>query len=214
MKLASILKQTELFKELTLDHREVIAEKGEVIWQEKGDILFYENEPGDAFYCLINGHIQLYKSNPEGKELIVRLINPGEIFGEVILFELNDYPVTAKALEECQICRIQKEGFLELLSEVTMRNEFISVLMKKQRYLANRIYYLASLDVEERFFSFFEEKFGREEHNVITMSKKDIASAIGTIPETFSRLVNRLKRDEKIKWIGPCLQILWDKTGY
>ena len=72
---------------------------------------------------------------------------------------------------------------------------------------ADRILYLTGHDVEERFFLFLQEQFGRLESYRIPLSKKDIAAAIGTIPETFSRLLLRLRNEKKIHWEGETHQL-------
>ena len=74
--------------------------------------------------------------------------------------------------------------------------------MKLKSTLANQIKYLTAHETEERLFNFLEEQFGRIETFNPSMSKKDIASAIGTTPETFSRLLLRLKSENKLDWIG------------
>jgi CRP-like cAMP-binding protein len=86
--------------------------------------------------------------------------------------------------------------------------------MRKQRYLADRILYLTGHDVEERFFLFLGEQFGRRDKYRIRLSKKDIAAAIGTIPETLSRLLLRLREEEKIRWEGENLDLaegFWER---
>ncbi len=82
------------------------------------------------------------------------------------------------------------------------RNDFFAVMMRKVRYLTNQIGYLRSYDVEERLFLFLEEQYGRSSKIIPQVSKKEIASAIGTKPETLSRLFVRLKGEGKLHWEG------------
>ena len=79
--------------------------------------------------------------------------------------------------------------------------------MRKQRYLAERVRHLISCDVEERFFLFLEQQYGRREQYSIALSKRDFAAAIGTIPETFSRLLLRLREQGRIRWEGRTLTL-------
>ena len=72
--------------------------------------------------------------------------------------------------------------------------------MKKQRHLTDRILNLTLHDVEDRFFLFLQEQYGRREVYNITLSKKDIAAAIFTNPETFSRLLQRLRHNNILVW--------------
>lgn len=94
---------------------------------------------------------------------------------------------------------IPKSQFSLLLCDELMRNDFISMLMRKQRYLAERIKFLTMHDVEDRFFMFLAEHYGNSEKVRLNISKKDIAAAIGTTPETYSRLITRLTNEGRIE---------------
>ena len=72
-------------------------------------------------------------------------------------------------------------------------------------------------DVEERFFRFLNEHYGRKNSYTISISKKDLAAAIGTIPETFSRLIQRLTRRGILRWEGNSLEIpgdFWENQDF
>ena len=89
-----------------------------------------------------------------------------------------------------------KRLFSKLLHDERFRNDFISMLMKKQRYLINKIRDITTLDVEERFIRFLEEQYGRKQEYRILIPKKNIALAIGTTSETFSRILAGWKKKE------------------
>ena len=177
---------------------------------EKRKLIFMEGDEGHSLYILAQGGVQLYKTAADGREIVIKTVKSGEIFGEVVLFEENKYPVSAVSLEKSLLLRLPKQQIDCLLISDSFRRDFIGMLMRKQRYLADRILYLAGHDVEERFFYFLEEQYGRKEEYRIPMSKKDIAAAIGTIPETFSRLLLRLKQEQKLRWEGENLYLAED----
>jgi len=174
---------------------------------EKRELLFMEGSEGKAVYLLTAGSIQLVKTNLDGKETVIKTVKEGELFAEVILFEKPRYPVTAIARTDVEVIELPRAGFLNLLDEESFRNEFMAMLMAKQRYLAERIQQLTSMDVEERFREFLREHYG--EQNTITpeLSKKDIASAIGATPETFSRLLQKLEKRGDFRWKGKSIHL-------
>jgi CRP-like cAMP-binding protein len=174
---------------------------------EKRRILFQEDQEGDSLYILAEGAVQLYKSAEDGREVVLRTLKPGEIFGEVVLFEARRYPASAVALAPCVLLRLTRLQVDCLLADERFRADFIAMLMRKQRYLAERILYLTTRDVEDRFFDFLTEQYGRREAYRIPLSKKDVAAAIGTVPETFSRLLLRLKEEGKGSWEGERLAL-------
>lgn len=180
---------------------------------KKRDILFMEEEKGGAVYLLVSGDIQLVKTSFEGKETVIKTVKQGELFAEVILFEKPRYPVTAIARTEAEVIELPRAGFLKLLDEAEFRNDFMAMLMAKQRYLAERIQQLTSMDVEERFVEFLRDHYGEKKTITPGLSKKDIASAIGATPETFSRLLQKLEKRGGFKWDGKVIRTepdFWD----
>ena len=200
MKLENELKNTELFSNLggiSLARLSAGCTKKTV---ETGRFIFHEGDEGNNFFLLVSGKARVYKNSRDGKEVTVKIISPGEIFGEVILFENSIYPANCTAVETSDVLSISKKTFLDLLSDSTFAADFFGILIGKMRYLNERILYLSALDVEERFFSFIRSNYGIHDSYTISLIKKDIASAIGTIPETFSRMLARLKKSGLARW--------------
>lgn len=184
---------------------------------QKGEILFQEGQRGYSMYLLAKGNIQLYKNSPRGKEIVIKIIKPGEIFGEVVLFERGLYPVSACAIKKSLIYILPKHQVDCLLMDESFRRDFILMLMKKQRYLADKILYLTAFDVEERLLRFLIEHYGKREEYPITLSKKEVAKAIGTIPETLSRVLLKLKREKLLLWEDKKITLrrgFWDEERY
>ncbi len=202
-----ILSRTNLFENISQRNIAALAEICMPKHCDKRATLFREGEKGSALYILVTGNIQLYKTGPDGREIVIRVIKPGEIFAEVILFEKDCYPVTAVALKTSMVYTIYRKDFTSLLKNEDFARDFFGTLMKKMRYLAQKIQYLSSHDVEDRLFLFLEEQYGALERIVPTISKKDIAMAIGTTPETLSRLLLRLKNEDKLFWEGKKISI-------
>ncbi len=207
MDIAGLLRNADLFKGMNDEFIRKFSSGGHLRGLNKGELLFAEGTRGASFFMLISGGIRLFKTSADGNEIPVRLVNPGEIFAEVILFEIETYPVSAVAVLNTEVFIIERSFFLELLDEKTFRNEFIANIMRKQRYLTERIMYLTTYDVEMRFFRFLVDRYGRQESYRVDMSKKEIAAAIGTIPETLSRLILRLKNSGIIHWEGAQLRV-------
>jgi CRP/FNR family transcriptional regulator len=196
----SYLREIDLFDNFppkTLQSLASICQKKRI---DKKEILFTEGDAGRALYYCIKGYIQLYKSDKQGRETVIKVIQGGELFGEVILFERDQYPVTAKALDQSDLIVIPKSEFYHLLDDIPFRNQFIGVLIKKQRYLVDKIRSLTAIDIEERIYHYLKEQFGTELDVKPQLSKKDVAAAIGTVPETLSRVLLRLKSEGKLSW--------------
>jgi CRP/FNR family transcriptional regulator len=179
----------------------------------KRETVFMEGQVGTAMYLLVSGNIQLLKTNADGKETVIRTLKPGDAFAEIVLQGEGRYPVSAVALSPSEVIEIQRSAVRRLLSDAQFRDDFIGFLMTKLRYMADRVGYLTSCDVEERFFQFIREQYGEQAEVRTTLSKRDIAAAIGTTPETLSRLINRLKQERRLNWSGRTLRLAVN-TGY
>lgn len=204
------LQNTEIFQETGIENIRRIAAICRRYTEPADRMLFFEGDPGRDVFILASGTVRLFKSTHDGREVVMKLIHPGEIFAEVILFEEDTYPVSAVTLGPSEIITIPRQKFIQLLDDAGMRDAFIAGMLKKMRYLTQRIMYLNAYDVEERFFSFIRDNFGEHESYTIPLSRKEIASAIGTIPETFSRLVTRLKKRGILTWDGNTLELAPD----
>lgn len=210
MNVKAYIDNTEFFSGISEKSRELLASICIPKNLEKKQTLFCEGDRGSAFYLVGGGTIALYKGMEDGREVVIKMVGRGEIFGEVVLFEQDSYPVTAVALKPSLVFIIPRIQFTCLLADERFRNDFLKMLMCKQRYLAERIKYLTMHDVEERFFLFLMEHCGASRKIDLPYSKKDIAAAIGTTPETYSRLIARLVKEGKIAVKGKSIEILHD----
>lgn len=199
------LAESSFFKELSRESIKSLAAICSVHDLKKREYLFREGEPGRAIYLLRRGAIQLHKTAPDGNEVVIKIVRPSEVFAEVVLFERENYPVTAMALAPSELVVFPRNDVHALLNTASFRNDFIAMLMKKQRYLAERIVQQQAHDVEGRLLWFLREQFGAQRVVTPSFSKKDIAAAIGTTPETLSRLILKLKKKKILSWSGKTL---------
>ena len=200
-----ILAESTFFKDLSPESLKALAEICTCRELKKRDVLFREGQPGTAIYLLRRGAVQLHKVTPDGNEVVIKIVRPSETFAEVVLFEQERYPVTATALAASDLLVFPRADVLRLLDATGFRNDFLRMLMRKQRYLAERIVQLSAHDTEDRLLWFLNEQFGSEKTVTLAVSKKDVAAAIGTTPETLSRLLQVLKRRKVLTWKGKTL---------
>ncbi|MCX6995528.1 MAG: Crp/Fnr family transcriptional regulator [Kiritimatiellaeota bacterium] len=204
----AILAQASFFQGLSPASREALADVCRPRDLRKHEVLFREDERGSAMYLLAAGHVRLHKTGPDGAEVVIKIIAPGETFAEVVLFEEDRYPVTAVALAASRVFVFLRQDIQHLLGASGFRRDFIGMLMRKQRYLTEKIRQLTVHDVETRFLAFLREQYGLRDVIQTTLSKKDIAAAIGATPETLSRLIQRLRRRKAIIWTGRTIRFV------
>jgi CRP/FNR family transcriptional regulator len=207
MDVLSLVEQSEFFRSISPASRRAIAAICVPRMLRKREMLFMEGETGHSMFLMAQGAVQLFKTSPEGKEVVIKLVRAGEIFGEVVLFEQDRFPVSACALTAAQVFLLPKKQFDCLLEQEGFRRDFVAMLLAKQRYLADQIFRLSALDVEQRFFHFLRDQYGEREEYRIDVTKRDVAAAIDALPETLSRLLLKLRDDGTVQWDGENLRV-------
>lgn len=177
------------------DLRNIIEASGSHAEYKTGESLFFEGEDGNYFFIIISGKVRISRMSEEGKVTVLKVMQSGDSFAEVILFGENKYPATAKALKNTSVLRIEKKSFKKLLRNSEISEAFIFNLIKKLKFLVTKVELFSNAEVSDRFYHFIEAYYGRSEVINLSESKKEIAEEIGTVPETFSRMINKLKKN-------------------
>jgi CRP/FNR family transcriptional regulator, dissimilatory nitrate respiration regulator len=216
MDIYQIIDHAKFFEGISPASKEVLSKHCMPSQRPKQFVLFHESEPGEAMFLLARGRISLHKLSPDGRETVIKVIKPGEVFAEVTLFEKKFYPVTAVALTEVLVFKLLRRDLLEMLRQEDFRNDFIAMLLRKQRYLADKIQQLTSQDVEQRLRAFLIEQYGKREQIQAEINKKQLAAAIGATPETLSRLLQDLKNRKSLIWKQGVITVapsFWKETS-
>ena len=198
---AELLKRCPLFaglKEEDLKRMRAVASLKRV---GKKEILFGEGEEARGFYVILSGKVKLYKISPEGKEQILHVVSAPDAFAEAALFLEGSYPAFAEALAESQLLFFPKKDFVQLIE----RNPQLSInmivsLSQFLRRFASLIEELSLKEVSSRVAKYLidlslksskEEKDPREVE--LDVSKSQLASKLGTISETLSRTLTKMR---------------------
>jgi CRP/FNR family transcriptional regulator len=167
----------------------------------KKEVLFSDGEEAKGFYVILSGKVKLYKISPEGKEQILHVVSAPDAFAEAALFLEGSYPAFAEALSDCQLLFFPKRDFIQLIG----RNPQLSInmIVSLSHYLrrfASLIEELSLKEVSSRIAKYLIDlslksaKEGRSPKEVeLDLSKTQLASKLGTISETFSRTLAKMK---------------------
>ena len=178
--------------------------------KSKKEILFFEGDPGDKVYYLISGVIKLSRINPEGKEAIIHFVHAGELFAEILFFRKGPYPVTATLLEDAVILGISATGMHDLFrTSPDFSLRLVGLFSQRLKYLVNMVEQLVNSDVRHRFLSYLNQ-LCETKGNVFTLPvpKGELATLLGTTPETFSRLLHQLDEEGVLTIRGKRITLL------
>ena len=180
---------------------------------KRGEVIFSEGASLKGVYCLRNGKCKLTKLAPNGKEQIVRFINKGELVGHRSLLSNTVAHLTVTALEEMDVCFIPKKDILELFKKNADFSLKITQSLAQDLDDANSaIANMAQKSVRERLAEsllFFERIFGvdNEGYIAVTLTREEIANAIGTATESTIRLLSEFKKEGLIILSGKRIKL-------
>lgn len=180
---------------------ELLKRCGVVIHASDGKTLFLQNSEAECFYYLVDGQVRLYSIKTDGSELDISCINPGEYFGEVILFSGKQYPVHAECIGETSLLSFSKTRVNRLMqNHIEVAHFLLSLTSSKCRFLSKRLQWFQLHTVNERLLLYLKELYVTQGSNAVTLnaSKQETARFLGTIPATFSRALSRLNADRLI----------------
>lgn len=109
------IKNATLFSWLEEEEQMELARRSEMVSCRRNTRLFFAEEPSDNIYLVKEGRVKLTRANSEGKEVILDILGPGEIFGELALAGEDSRSHNAAALEDALVCIISREDFEDLL---------------------------------------------------------------------------------------------------
>ena len=170
----------------------------------------------DALYVMLSGRAKVFESRPDGREVILAMMGPGDFFGEMAL--LDDLPCSAsvQTLEPCELVRITKADFTRCLAdsfELTMR--IILALVARLRHADRQIESLALMDVYgrvSRVLLELAEPMDGEYAIAKVPSQLDIARMVGASREMVSRVMKELEVSGHIQ-VDRRRIVLLDKLG-
>ena len=208
------LRSCQLFAGLPQPDLENIADATAVKPLEKGDYLFHEGETARGFYVVQRGAVNVHRVNVAGKEQVIRIFRAGESFAEVALATDKGYPADARAVEATQVLLVQKDGILGLLKrqpELALR--MLGSMSSHLRVLIGQLDDLTLKDVETRLANWLVKRCpdpqGEQPVKIeLTMTKRVLASELGTVSETFSRTLAKFRKQKLLAVRGKTITVL------
>jgi CRP-like cAMP-binding protein len=181
----------------------------------KNSMIILEEEYGDLVFVVKTGTIKITRVNDEGKEVILALLGPGEIFGELAILDGEARSANALAQENCQLLAINKEDFLDILKHnFSISYSLMCELAKRLRKSDQQIEALSLSDAEHRIgvsLLNLAEDMGVIRKGKVTIQnlpfQQDIANMAGTSRETVSRVMKILENKDMISKEGHTLVI-------
>lgn len=210
------LKRIDLFRDLSEEELQEVDRISRMITVKKGQPLYLPGDPGTSVFLLKLGRIKISRLSPEGKEFILDLIEPGEIFGELSLVAEGPQEAIAETLEDSLLCIIQRRDFEAILQrkpDLALRvAKFIGL---KRKRIESRLEDLVFKDVPGRLAALLLQlarDYGvLDRRGVllrIKLSQRELANLIGASREVVNQVLSEFRRKRLIDFEGRQIVIL------
>src|SRR5688572_5746271 len=152
----AVLAATPVFKKLSPADRRTVAEAATVKRYQKGETIFEQDTPSDAFYTIASGRVKIFKMLPTGKDMILEVFGKGDPLGAVATYTGKAFPASAVALEETVCVVIPRAAFFRLLEThpSVVRGLLLGMTVRLVE-LTNRLAELSGSRIEPRFARLF-----------------------------------------------------------
>lgn len=193
------LKDLTVFQNLDPEELELLCQNSYAKFYEKGEVIFFENDSVKKLYLLVKGKVKLTMLSAEGKEKVLTILQEGDIFGELSLFDEDPHPLTAEVMDDARLLFIPWNEMEKMIQKrASLAIKIIEALSKKTRLLTSQVRELVFQDAAGRLSSLISrlaDDFGREieEGTVIdlVLTHQEIANLIGSSRVTVTKLINR-----------------------
>lgn len=164
--------------------------------------LFFEGDPPSNLYVIVQGHVALIRHTLEGRDVVLDVMQPGNMVGELAIFEGVPYSSSGKTLDEVTAVVIPRERFHQMLAQYPrMAGAVIFDLTRRVRHLSDLVQSLAIERVERRLARILLRlaRISGEHRDDgllinLPLTRQDLADMAGTTVETAIRTLSRMRR--------------------
>lgn len=166
-----------------------------------GEVLFMEADPSHGIYFVKQGRVKVFKTSPEGKEQVLRIMGSGESFNDVPAFDEGPSPASAQAMEPSVVCLLRTADIIEALRRYpALALGVIRVFAARLRHMTTLVEDLSFRHVTSRLAKVLlmqveEAGKGRSLH----LTQQDLASMVGTAREVVVRSLRAMENQGIIK---------------
>ncbi|MET4698654.1 CRP/FNR family cyclic AMP-dependent transcriptional regulator [Constrictibacter sp. MBR-5] len=160
-----------------------------------GEVIFEKGSPGQGLMAVLSGRVRISSPSPEGREIVLNIIHPGQIFGEIALLDGKERTADATAMEACELLILERRDFVPFLEkhpDICLR--LIAVLCERLRRTTEQVEDVLFLDLQARLAKtllHLVDAHGRPVSNGVALgaklSQRDLANMIGASRESVNR---------------------------
>ena len=188
----SVLRQHPTFRDLEPEALDQLCRYAKHTVLKRGATLFAKDDPGNSLYAVITGTVKISVSSPDGRNAILNLVGPGELFGEMSVLDGQPRSADATANTNCEIFVIDRRDFLPFVrSQPTLAMKFIELLCAKLRWTSEQVEQVILQDLPGRLASALlgltEKNSPEPASRTIAITQQEISEMVGMTRESINK---------------------------
>ncbi len=188
----SVLRQHPIFRDLEPEALDQLCRYAKHTALKRGATIFAKDDPGNSLYAVISGTVKISISSPDGRNAILNLIGPGEVFGEMSVLDGQPRSADATANTVCEIFVIDRRDFLPFVrSQPTLAMKFIELLSGRLRRTSEQVEQVILQDLPGRLASALlgltEKRKPDPESHTIAITQQEISEMVGMTRESINK---------------------------
>jgi CRP-like cAMP-binding protein len=197
----SLIKNLELFQSLSESQLDQALDSAQSVLLQDGATVFAQGDPADRFFVLLHGHLKVVQVTPDGEQVTVRYVNPGEVFGIARAMRRSHYPASTVAVQESLILSWPSSEWDQfIVGNPQFAFNALQTVGQRLQDAHSRIRELSTEEVEQRvaraILRLVDQSGAKTTEGIeisFPITRQDIAEMTGTTLHTVSRLLSQWK---------------------
>ena len=190
------LSNIDIFQDLSPDDLKEMDQKTTMSTCEPGRVFYAPEDTGEVLFLLKKGRVQLYRLSPDGKKLIVAILEEGSIFGEMSFIGQGMHNTFAESIDDCTLCVMSRQDIENLIQEKPLVGiRFMEAMAVRLQKTEAKLEELAFKGIPARLSSLLLSLSAEENGASIVdgYTHQDLAEMLGTYRETTTQILNNFK---------------------
>ena len=192
-----LLAQCSLFRGLTADERNVLVGRAHQRKLDAGETIFLMDTPGDSMMAILEGNVRISVPSAEGKEVVLAILHPGEVFGEIALLDGQGRTADARAMTRCSIAVLDRRDVLSFFERhPNAWPKLVEVLCDRLRRTDQHLAEMALLEIPLRLAKTLLRLLaeGDTQGPKIALSQRELGNIVGASRESVNKCLNEWQR--------------------
>ena len=158
----------------------------------RGETIFSKGDPGSGLMGVLSGSVKISVPSADGRDIVLRIIHPGEIFGEIALLDGRPRTADATAMTDCELMVIERRDFIAFIrSQPDLMMQIVEILCSRLRWTTEQVQDVTFLDLPTRLakalLRLVRENDGAAGDSKLTITQRELSQVIGRSRESTNK---------------------------